>query len=189
MAQRNAAWLLIVLAFCGCSSSGLLSDAEIQAQRHVAIADTLERASALKEATDEFLIVAERYPSTSVYALAVRKAALLLGFPSNPAANDSASLYWLNKYLTLTNSPEEKQFIQMYLRGVDRVSILHDSLERETATVDSLTAVTRKQGSEAVTRTRRLQELEAELQKVSTELRKLKEIDVGISKSREKNKP
>ena len=166
-----------------------MSNAELQAQRHMAIADTLERASALRKATGEYLIVAERFPSTSVYASAVRKLALLLESPSNPAANDSSSLYWLNKYLALTPSPEEKQFIRMYLRLVDRVKILRDSLERQTDAMDSLAVVARKQSGEAASRTHRLQELEAELQQVSTELRKLKEIDVRISKSREKNKP
>lgn len=166
-----------------------MNDAEVQAQRHMAIADTLERASALKKATDEYLLVAERFPSTSVYAIAVRKVGLLLGSPANLAANDSASLFWLNKYLTLTESPEEKQFVGMYIGMVDRMSALRDSLERQAAAIDSLSAITRKQASETATRTRRLQELEAELQQVSTELRKLKEIDVRISKSRGKNKP
>ena len=166
-----------------------MNDAEVQAQRHMAIADTRERASAFKTATGEYLLVAERYPSTSVYPLAVRKVGLLLGSPSNPAANDSASRYWLNTYLTLAETPEEKQLIQMYLRMAYRVVSLRDSLEIQTASIDSLTALTHKQLSEATSRNHRLQELGAELQRVSAELRKLKEIDVRISKSREKNKP
>lgn len=173
----------------GCSPLGTISDAEMQAQRHMAIADTLERSSALKEATLEYTIVAERFPSTVVHSAAVRKAALLLSAPSNPAANDSASLYWLNTYLTITRSTEEKQIIQMYLRMVDRVKGLRDSLVRQTIANDSLAITARKQTNDASARGRRVQELEAELEKASSELKKLKEIDVRMSKSKVKNKP
>ncbi len=94
---------LIAAAFIvGCSSSDNLSNTEREAQRHMAVADTLERASALKEATLEYALVARNYPSTSVYPTAVRKTALLLSSPANPAANDSASRYWLSVYLGLS---------------------------------------------------------------------------------------
>jgi len=189
MAQHRGLYLLIAVLLYGCSSSGVVNDVEVQAQRHMAIADTLERAFALKEATLEYEIVAERFPSSNVHATAVRKAALLFSSPANPAANDSASLYWLNTYLDLTKSPEEKQIIQMYLKMVGRVKVLRDSLARQTAVNDSLVAVARKQVGETASRARRVQELEHELQKASNELRKLKEIDVRISKSRGKNKP
>ena len=189
MARHNSLYLFLAVILYGCSSSGIMNDIEVQAQRHMGIADTLERAEALKEATLEYQIVAERFPSTSVHAAAVRKAGLLFSAPSNPAANDSASLYWLNTYRALTQSPEEKQIIDMYINVVGRVKMLRDSLGRQAAASDSLAMVARKQASEAASRSRRMQELESELQKASSELRKLKEVDVRISKSRGKNKP
>jgi hypothetical protein len=189
MVQRNGLWFLVVFLLDGCSTSGVVSDVEIQAQRHMAIADTLERASELKEATLEYQIVAEKFPSTSVHAAAVRKAALLFSSPANPAANDSTSLHWLNTYLALTRSPEEKQMIQMYLTMVGRVKELRDSLAYSAIVNDSLAAVTRKQVTEAASRARRVQETETELQKASDELRRLKEIDMRISKSRGKKQP
>jgi hypothetical protein len=76
----------------------------------------------------------------------------------------------------------------MYLKMVGRVKVLHDSLTRQAAVNDSLVAVARRQGGETASRARRVQELESELQKASNELRKLKEIDMRISKSRGKNK-
>jgi len=155
----------------------------------MAIADTLERASAFKEATLEYTLVAERFPATSVYPAAVRKAALLFSSPLNPIANDSISRYWLTRYLDITHSPEEKQIIQMYLKMVDRVTWLRDSLSSQTAFSDSLAVVARKQTAEAAARAKHIQELEAELQQALSELKKLKEIDVRISKSRGKNKP
>ncbi len=187
MAWHSSLYTLLVAVFLyGCTSSSTISDAEFQAHRHMARADTLERSFALREATTEYMIVAEHYTSTSVHPGAVRKTALLLSAPSNPAANDSASRYWLDTYLRLTQSPEEKQIIQMYLTMVDRVGELRDSLRREKFVADSLVAVARKQMGEVASRGRRVQELEAELEKASSELAKLKEIDVRISKSKVK---
>lgn len=189
MVWRDVSCLIAGGLILGCSSSHTVNNAEIQAQRHMAVADTLERASAFKEATLEYTIVAERFPATSVHATAVRKAALLYSSPVNPVASDSISRYWLTTYLGLTQSPEEKQIIQMYLKMVDRVAWLRDSLARQRAIGDSLAVIARKQTGEASSRSKRIQELESELQQASGELKKLKEIDVRISKSRGKNKP
>lgn len=189
MSWHNGVCLIAAAFIVGCSSSDNLSNAEREAQRHMAVADTLERASALREATLEYALVARNYPSTSVYPAAVRKAALLLSSPANPAANDSASQYWLAVYLGLSRAPEERQIIEMYLNMVGRVKTLRDSLIRETALSDSLAFAVRKQANEASARGKRVQELEAQLQKTTDELTKLKEIDVRISKSRVKNKP
>src|SRR6058998_2359268 len=104
MAWYNGLCLCIAVLVVGCSSTSKMNEVESQAQQHMAIADTLERASALKEATIEYTLVAELFPSTSVYVAAVRKAALLYSSPSNPAANDSASQFWLTKYLAFTES-------------------------------------------------------------------------------------
>jgi len=186
---RNIAWLLVPLFLYGCSSTGMVGELEIQAQQHMLIADTLERASALPKATREYLLVAEHFPSTSVYPKAVRKAAILLGSTSNPAANDSASLFWLEKYLSLTSSPDDKELIRMYLAMADRMTDLRDSLRRQAEQVDSLQALAHRQTTEAASRAHRLQELEAELQQVSTELKKLKEIDIRTSRGRDRNKP
>lgn len=189
MSLRNSAYFLVAILMFGCSSSDNLSTAELEAQRHMAIADTLEKASELKRATMEYTLVAKNYPSTSAYPIAVRKTALLLSSSANPVANDSASQYWLSIYLGLTHSPEERQIIEMYLRMVGRVKMLRDSLARVNALSDSLAFAVRKQANEATARGKRVQELEAELQQATDELKKLKEIDVRISKSRVKNKP
>lgn len=189
MSWHNEIYLLAAVFIAGCSSSGSLNTAEFEARRHMAIADTLEQASSLKEATLEYSLVARKYPSTSVYPTAVRKTALLLSSPSNPVANDSASQYWLSIYLGLTRSPEERQIIEMYLNMVGRVKTLRDSLTKETALSDSLAFAVRKQGNEVSSRGKRIQELEADLQKTTEELNTLKEIDVRISKSRVKSKP
>lgn len=173
----------------GCSTSKVVPDVDVQARRHMAIADSLERSSLLSMATLEYQIVAEQFPSSSVYPAAARKTALLFGSPENSAANDSASLYWLQRYAEVSPSPEEKQVIQMYLAVVSEVRALRDSLSLKGALVDSLAALARKQATDATARIRRIQELDTELQKASNELRKLKEVDEQISKSRGKKAP
>jgi hypothetical protein len=55
---------------------------------------------------------------------------------------------------------------------------------RMTATADSLSAVTRRQGAALSAQMRRTADLEQQLQQTVEELRKLKEIDVQVSKSR-----
>jgi len=186
----HSTFRLVPLAFiAGCITTGSIDNVEVEAQRHMAIADTLEQASELKEATLEYTLVAERFPTSGAYMTAVRKAALLFSSPENPAANDSASRFWLNTYLKLTHSPEEKQLIRMYFDMADQVKLLKDSLAHQKVVHESLMTTARKQGNEAAARARRIQELEADLKKASDELRKLKEIDLRISKSRVKNKP
>jgi hypothetical protein len=189
MGWHNALPVIPFVFIVGCIATGSLDNVELEAQKHMAIADTLERSSELKQATLEYTLVAERYPTSSAYLTAVRKAALLFSTPENPAASDSASRFWLNTYLKLSPSPEEKQFIQMYLDMADQVKVLRDSLAHQKVIHDGLVAAARKQGNESAARAKRIQELEADLKKASEEMRKLKEIDLRISKSRVKNKP
>jgi hypothetical protein len=173
----------------GCSSASMISDFESQARRHMAMADTLERAESLKKATLEYTFIAERFPTTSVYPAAVRKAAFLYSMSSNPAASDSASAYWLETYRRMARSPEEKQLVEICLMMVERVRNLRDSLSNQTGISDSLAITSRKQSTELASRGKKIQDLEAQLQRASEELLKLKEIDMRISTSRGKNKP
>jgi hypothetical protein len=190
MVLRNTLFVIIpFMFFAGCITTSEMDHIEVEAQRHMAIADTLERAAELKQATLEYALVAERFPTSSVYATAVRKAAFLYSQPDNPAASDSASRFWLNTYFKLSQSPEEKQLIQMYLNLADLVQTLKDSLARQKIIHDGLVAAARKQGNEMAARSKRIQELESDLKNASDELHKLKEIDLRISKSRVKNKP
>lgn len=152
------------------------------------LADSLENSLSWKDAALEYQLVASSFPSSSQYASAARKTAILFASPRNPAANDSISSFWFRKYLALALPREEVQMIQLYLATVDRVKELRDSLGSKKTANDSLSTQLQKQNNEASAHAHRIQELEAELQKAAAELNKLKEIDVRISKSRGKIK-
>ena len=189
MHQRDWLYFVACVMVAGCSLTGIVNEKESEARRRMVAADTLERARSFKEATIEYTRIAEQFSSTSVYPAAVRKAGILYSMPSNPLMNDSASAYWLGIYATMANSLEEKQIIGMYLTTIERARMLRDSLSMKTAIIDSLATTVRRQSSELTSRGKRIQDLEAQLQKASEELLKLKEIDLRISKSRGKNNP
>jgi hypothetical protein len=186
MAQRNLPVILLVTLLWGCGSTGTFNEFEYQARKHIALADSLEKVPSLRESLLEYRLVAERYPSSSVYNGAVLKTALLYSNQDNPAANDSAALYWFNRYLVLTPMEGEKQIVRMYLETLGESKALRDSLRVTTTVKDSLESTVRRQSTESAARIKRVQELESELQKASLELKKLKEVDVRISKSRGK---
>lgn len=187
--QRNLFAIILCTMAAACSSTDTLNDIETQARSRMAVADTLEQAKAWKEATREYTFIARQFPSSSVYQTAVWKAALLYSTPENPIASDSASAHWFRVYQSFSPSTEEKALIQMYLGAIERTRRLRDSLLVLKNTGDSLAVAARKQSSELSARAKRILELETQLQKTSDELLKLKEIDMRISKSREKNKP
>jgi hypothetical protein len=184
--SRYGALLLIFLS--GCATYGTVSDADVQARRHMSLADSLENSQSWKDAALEYQLVAQNFPSSSQYPHAVWKTAILFASPRNPVASDSISSIWFRKYLALAPPKEEAQMLQLYLATVDRVKELRDSLGSQKTANDSLAAQLRKQSTDASAHTHRIQELEEELQKAAAELNKLKEIDVRISKSRGKIK-
>ena len=82
-------------------------------------AAALEDSSEYHQAAQEYSIVAERYPSTSYYKTAVWKAALLSIHPANSEIDYSAALYWLQVYLGLPLSPEEKDSAALYVAMIE----------------------------------------------------------------------
>ena len=177
-----AAALLIALA--GCSTSPAIRKADADAMRHVALGDSLLRLSFLREATLEYNLVAERYPSTSVYAPAVRRAALLYCDPANPSRDDSAAIHWFGVYLALPLNAQDREVALAATSLLERIISLRLEERRADAVGDSLAAVTRRQSATAAQQARRIQELEVSLQQANDELTKLREVDVRLSKTR-----
>jgi cell division septation protein DedD len=160
---------------------------ESKASSHMERAAALEDSSAYHQAAREYAIVAERYPSTSYYKKAVWKAALLNIHPDNSKIDTSAARFWLNVYLGLPLTPEEKENATLYVALLERVNGLQAQLSSLLEEKDKLLAVTRKQSGDIVARTQRLGELEAEMAQARDELEKLKEVDVRMQISRGKN--
>jgi len=182
--------VLLFAAACvmaaGCFTFGLDSDTEARAGRHMALADSLEQASTLDEATLEYQIVAQHYPSSSAYLAAVRKTGLLYANPENPMRNDSLALYWVRTYLDLPDPLPDREGAQTELRLLERINALQRNLSERARVADSLLAVAKKQEAQVSGHAQQLQALQGELRQVRQELNKLKQVDVEINQSRRK---
>lgn len=189
MTWKNWISVFVLIVFAGCSASNSNRDAEARASYHLRLADSLGQAMAFAEAAQEYAVVAEHYPGTRYHANAMLEVALLSLNPANEAASDSIAVYWFQEYLKLPRSAGEREGVQVYLRLLERIQGLQNSLVRKKAVQDSLIAVTKKQGEEIfslASRSKQIQNLEGELKKANEELAKLREVDVRVSKGREK---
>jgi cell division septation protein DedD len=186
MENRNVIVIILCFSLAGCASQFRDSKLDSQARSHMERATALEDSSAYHQAAREYAIVAERYPSTIYYKSAVWKAALLNIHPANSKIDTSAARFWLNVYLGLPLTPEEKENATLYVAMLERINALQAQLSSLVSEKDQLLAVTRKQSGDIVTGTQRLGELEAELAKARDELKKMKEVDVRMQRSRDK---
>jgi len=184
MMQRLFSLALAATLLAGCGTLVGEPGEEAEARRQVELARTLEAASNLREAAHEYSIVAQRYPNASVWPTAVRKAALLYANPLNSARNDSISLIWFTAYQALPLNPQEKDLVQSHVSLQGRMRALDDELGRQKDLNDSLSATLKKLSATVAAQGRRTQELEAQLRQTSDELKKLKEVDVRLSKNR-----
>lgn len=176
-------FLSSVFLLAGCSyKSASDYDSETLAGYHMQRADSLEAANLLGDAAFEYKLVAELYPNTSHFPNAVRNTALLYSNPANPVLDDSLSLTWFQKYLTLSIPREERVKAEIYVTMLARLTALRKDLNRKTQALDSLQNIGRKQSGDLAARNKRIQELEAELKQSTVELQKLREVDVRISR-------
>lgn len=174
--------LCIVLAGCATRPGGPGDAAE--ARRKLDLARRLEASTAYREAAHEYAMVADQYPATEFYPIAARKAALLYASPDSPARNDTAALRWIRAVLALEIPPEEREALEVLRKLLVALKDVRADADRVAASADSLSAASRRQGAALSAEMRRAAELEDKLQQTLEELRKLKEIDVQVSKSR-----
>ncbi len=186
MERRNVIVIILCFLLAGCVSQFRGFKLESQARSHMEHAAALEDSSSYHQAAKEYAIVAERYPATSYYKRAVWKAALLNIHPANLKIDTSAALFWMKVYLGLSISSKEKEDATLYVVMLERINGLQAELSSLASEKEKLLAVTRKQSGDIVTGTQRMGELEAELEKARAELKKMKEVDVRIQRSRDK---
>ncbi len=189
--MRPFRWQVLLPAALGalllgwaCSSYDAARDVEGRVARHMATADSLERAGNLREAMLEYSLVAQHYPESKRYQMAVHKTALLALDPRNPNADDSTAIYWLNTYLHLPGNPPAAQDAQIQLSLLQHISALQATLARAHVAVDTLTQLVRHQSTQLSSQAQRLQEAEAQLKQAQQELARLKEVDVQLSRTR-----
>ena len=177
--RYSPAVILCCVLLAGCAPSKDTGSAEGDAEAVLAFAESLEADSLLDQATAQYAIIAEQFPTAGVYPLAVRRVAFLYAHPDNPARNDTLALRWMRIYNPLARTREERQEVAVVTTLIQQNMTLREQLSRESASGDSLATLLRRQG-------RRVRDLEAELQQVNDELRKLKDVDVRTSRKRKK---
>jgi uncharacterized coiled-coil protein SlyX len=184
--NRNL-WCIILVALSapGCSIFQHSNDSETRARHHMLLGDSLEVSSDFAGAVLEYRIVAELYPHTSFYPAAIRKAAVLTLHPNNPSANDSVARYWFAEYLRIVPPSQGRSLAETIVHLLDRIQSLHMATADQDSSIDSLATVVRKQTAELSSRSKQIGTLEAELKQAYEELRKLREVDVRISRGRE----
>jgi hypothetical protein len=177
--RYSPAVILCSVLLAGCAPSKDTGSAEGDAEAVLAFAESLEADSLLDQATAQYAIVAEQFPTADIYPLAVRRVAFLYAHPDNPAHNDTLALRWMRIYYPLARTREERQEVAVVTTLIQQNMTLREQLGREAASGDSLATLLRRQG-------RRVRDLETELQQVNDDLRKLKEVDARTSRTRKK---
>ncbi len=181
---------VIVVISCflvaGCFSQSRNSRSELQARNHMDRAAALEDASEYHRAAQEYSVVAERYPAAPYYKTAVWKAASLSIHPANSEIDYTAALHWLQVYLGLPLSSEEKDRADLYVGMLKHINDLESILSAFAVEKVELQAVTQKQSGDIVATTQRLGQLEADLAHAHAELKKMKDVDVRMHRSRVK---
>jgi hypothetical protein len=183
--KQFLATALAALLVAGCSIFGG-SRIESASWYHMRLADSLEQRKSFREAARHYESVAELYPQSTAYPAAVRRVALLYASDFNESRNDSIALYWLAIYVGMPIKKAEREDVQTVISLLRRTKALRDDLAHRTALADSLMLVNRRQASIIGSESRRLQDLEAELAQTQKELTKIRDIDLRLSKSRER---
>ena len=176
--------ICLCFLLAGCAARPVGPGDESEARRKLDLARRLESSTAYREAAHEYAMVADQYPATEYYLVAARKAALLYASPDSPARDDTAALRWIKVVLSLDIPSEEREAMEVLRKLLVALTALRAEADRVSAYADSLSAAARRQGGVLSAEMRRTAELEDQLEQTLEELRKLKEIDVQVSKSR-----
>ncbi len=183
--MKNSLWIILAagVALAGC---GLFQDStshEGRAGYRMRIADSLEQEGSFQKAAAEYATVAEHFPESSYYPRAVRRAALMYSISPYSEKNDSSAYRWYITYLSLSLSKPERENVRVSVELLHRILLLHAQLSQMYTAADSLNVLTKRQDASMTADSHRMQELELQLQNAQAELKKIKEIDLRLSKS------
>jgi ABC-type transporter Mla subunit MlaD len=140
----------------------------------------------MREASNEYLRIAEQYPNAGIWPQAVLKTVVLYGNPWNPVRNDSVARRWLGVYSILTTVEGEQNLIRLSTGLLEFQAGLQRQIDQQRRSIDSLSAVSRRLANTVAAQSRLAEDLEQQLRKTSDELKKLKEIDVQTSRKRQR---
>jgi hypothetical protein len=172
------------MMFSGC---GLFTGSDVretEAAYRMQLADSLEQEGMFQRAAVEYAAVATFFPKSSFYPPAVRRAALMYSISPYSALNDSSAYRWYIAYLALPLKKAERENVRVSVELLHRILQLHAQIAQIYTVTDSLAVLTKRQSASLTAGSHRMQELELELKNAQAELRKIKEIDLRLSKSR-----
>jgi hypothetical protein len=172
------------LALPGCALLTEPSGPEEAAGNRIRLADSLEHEGKFLGAALQYSAAAEEYPQSSYYPTAVRRAALMYSISPYSAGNDSAAYRWYLAYLALPLKKAERENVRVSVELLHRILLLHAQISQIYTATDSLTVVTKRQSAQLNADGHRMQGLELDLQRAQAELKKIKEMDLRLSKSR-----
>ncbi len=179
--NRNIIIFVLCILVAGCSTPLAYIKSELTAQDHMAAANVLEQAKDYSAAARKYAFVAEHYPTTSVYQDAVRKAALLNIHPLNSKTDFNAALNWLQTYLTLQLSPEEKENAGTHVALLKNIIQLQTELFHiNDKNKKQLLATQQKWSREKKAGIQRIKELEKNLTQTQAQLEEMKEVDLRM---------
>ena len=182
MKARSLLWILTMAGITGCSTFLSSGDADHPSGAMMNSADSLATAALLEQAAIQYALVADRYSSSSFAREALLRAAVLADHPGNPAKDDSISLARFEQYASLPLALAERQRVELETALLRRARTNDQELHRLASTVDSLVALAGQQSSLLQARAARIHELETQLTDANSELKKLRDVDVTISK-------
>jgi hypothetical protein len=180
--------LLIVLSavvITGCAPRGGLSpEQRAEADQGLGLARSYENTGDLRRATDVYTSIAETYPRSDAGAGAAYRAALLLVNPRNPVRDDALALVWFRTALGRPIPPDDRGYAEIFVSQLNHLAELRQEVDLHWRMNDSLRNVVRRQGLSIASYHRRSEELEQQLFAANVELKKLKDVDIQIARSR-----
>jgi hypothetical protein len=184
--MRQSLWILaaggLVLSGCGLFSDVRGPDSRVG--RRMRLADSLEQEGMFQAAARQYAGVAEQFPQSDYYPTAVRRAALMYSISPYSTGNDSAAYRWFLAYRALPLSRAERENVRVSTELLHRILMLQAQIVQIYTATDSLSVLTKKQSASMTAESHRMQELESELQNAQAELKKIKEMDLRLSKVR-----
>ena len=183
--------IVLALIFCflvvGCSKPLIYMKSELEAWDHMTDAAELERSGDYSQAAQAYALVAEEYPSTSYYATAVHKAALLNINPSNSEMDVDEALKWFTVYLSLPISDKEKEIVRSNIALLKQLKNLQNDLaktssekEKVSSEKKKLLSLVRKKSGQMEASTQRIKTLESDLSKTQAQLKEMKKVDLQM---------
>jgi hypothetical protein len=176
---------LSAVVFTGCAPRGGLSTEQRAEAEHVlTLARSYENTGDLRRATDVYTSIAETYPRSDAGAGAAYRAALLLVNPRNPVRDDALALVWFRTALGRPVTPDDRGYAEIFVAQLEHLSELRQDVDLHWRMNDSLRNVVRRQGLTIASTHRRAEQLEQQLFAANVELKKLKDVDLQIARSR-----